>query len=958
MTEATLGFRIDSSQASSAAADLSKLYAAAEKMESAADSLTSSAGALANALKKVGDETKKVPPAAKPFVQQDEHVRAFREEVERLTMKYQPLAAAGKRYEATVSEIQRAHRMGVISAQQMTNALDRERMTYERLKTSATTAGAAVKAANASAPMGGQNFNSANIAAQLQDVAITSAMGMSPLQIALQQGTQMAAVLGPMGATGVVSGLGAAFASLINPVSLATMAFVGAGAAALQYFSTAESGADSMEKLLDQQVDAIARVRDLWGEAADQRSRYGRDSTAGASFNLENNITALSKRLREGIDDGSIGAAITAAINSNRDLAGLTARQFRGTTLFKQLQVDLGDLHKEALRGSPVVLELIQNLEAFGQATNNSGLKAMAAEAVAALQPFKQLAEAIREAEIERRRLFDDRGPNGMLLSQGMTNRADMGNLALYESQKQAEKRIAEKRERQDYLNRLLDRGSSGSSDLFGPATKGANDLSAAITNVEAAYSGTIDVTQSLAIAQFKQLSAMEQSSAKLRAAKRDLADISMALKEAANIPPFEIFGDSVTRKAGAEAIAEAATNIEKLFAAMKDGGATAQTVHEAIEMIRQSLKAMGGDAAWVDLLIDKFVAGQMEALRLAGVIQQASRSDGGAFYSDGTPVPAAAIAPAYRTRSYLVDQSDMDTMYQTLGYQISGARAAGGPVTAGGTYLVGEEGPELLAMGGSGHVSSAGATASILAGGRDSLSLMEGHLFDIVQELRVHSDYFETFESDSLEMIACLKALKSIGSGSSSYSADSAYSSSRGSYSSGSSGSGGQSHLDPYAAYYFNAFNAARNFAGTGGGRYDPVADAMLNGNTSALNGVSQGPGYMGGTYLQRLQIGGAGYAPTLLDRMKRQVGFATGGQIMPGEDMKVELFKKRGERVIIVDDSKVSDDRSGDQRPAESERPINLSVNFNGGDMADARSRQAMADEFRRAVQQAVRR
>jgi hypothetical protein len=28
------------------------------------------------------------------------------------------------------------------------------------------------------------------------------------------------------------------------------------------------------------------------------------------------------------------------------------------------------------------------------------------------------------------------------------------------------------------------------------------------------------------------------------------------------------------------------------------------------------------------------------------------------------------------------------------------GARAAGGPVTAGGTYLVGERGPELLTMG------------------------------------------------------------------------------------------------------------------------------------------------------------------------------------------------------------------------------------------------------------------
>jgi hypothetical protein len=41
------------------------------------------------------------------------------------------------------------------------------------------------------------------------------------------------------------------------------------------------------------------------------------------------------------------------------------------------------------------------------------------------------------------------------------------------------------------------------------------------------------------------------------------------------------------------------------------------------------------------------------------------------------------------------------------IGSFISGARAEGGPVSAGGTYLVGERGPELLTMGGSGYVSA-----------------------------------------------------------------------------------------------------------------------------------------------------------------------------------------------------------------------------------------------------------
>jgi hypothetical protein len=69
------------------------------------------------------------------FGSQDEHVRAFRMEVERLTMKYRPLAQATQQYQATVTEIQRAHKLGAITAQEMTTALDRERQAFERLKT-------------------------------------------------------------------------------------------------------------------------------------------------------------------------------------------------------------------------------------------------------------------------------------------------------------------------------------------------------------------------------------------------------------------------------------------------------------------------------------------------------------------------------------------------------------------------------------------------------------------------------------------------------------------------------------------------------------------------------------------------------------------------------------------------------------------------------------------------------
>jgi hypothetical protein len=78
------------------------------------------------------------------------------------------------------------------------------------------------------------NFNVGNIAAQFQDIAVTAAASQSPLQIALQQGTQLSAAFGQGGLGGILKQLGAAFASVLSPVSLLTIGFVGLAAVGIQ----------------------------------------------------------------------------------------------------------------------------------------------------------------------------------------------------------------------------------------------------------------------------------------------------------------------------------------------------------------------------------------------------------------------------------------------------------------------------------------------------------------------------------------------------------------------------------------------------------------------------------------------------------------------------------------------------------------------------------------------------
>lgn len=113
-----------------------------------------------------------------------------------------------------------------------------------------------------------------NLAAQFQDIAVQLQGGQSPFTIALQQGTQISAVLGPMGAGGAVRALGGAFASLLNPVSLATIGVIALGGAAFQYFSDmADSGEQTAEQLREQEA-LIKRVAESWGGALPALAAY------------------------------------------------------------------------------------------------------------------------------------------------------------------------------------------------------------------------------------------------------------------------------------------------------------------------------------------------------------------------------------------------------------------------------------------------------------------------------------------------------------------------------------------------------------------------------------------------------------------------------------------------------------------------------------------------------------
>lgn len=101
------------------------------------------------------------------------------------------------------------------------------------------------------------SFQTANLTAQFNDIGIMLAAGQNPMQLALQQGTQINQVMTQMGG-GVKSlkALGPAIMSMISPMSILTIGVI-AGGAALTQWAMSAFGASEEARALEDRLEAI-----------------------------------------------------------------------------------------------------------------------------------------------------------------------------------------------------------------------------------------------------------------------------------------------------------------------------------------------------------------------------------------------------------------------------------------------------------------------------------------------------------------------------------------------------------------------------------------------------------------------------------------------------------------------------------------------------------------------------
>ncbi|MGC9368713.1 MAG: phage tail length tape measure family protein [Paracoccaceae bacterium] len=118
-----------------------------------------------------------------------------------------------------------------------------------------------------------------NLTAQFNDIGLMLAAGQNPLQLAIQQGTQITQVIGPMGAAGAARALGAGLMSMLSPINLITIGSIAAGAAFTQWLVSGKDNMEDLTSMADDFADSVdaylQRLKESRGDLAILRGEFG-----------------------------------------------------------------------------------------------------------------------------------------------------------------------------------------------------------------------------------------------------------------------------------------------------------------------------------------------------------------------------------------------------------------------------------------------------------------------------------------------------------------------------------------------------------------------------------------------------------------------------------------------------------------------------------------------------------
>lgn len=323
-------------------------------------------------------------------------IEAYGAALDQLRAKYNPVFAASKAYERELGELDRALKLGALSAREHGSALEALNARY---------AAAGQASAGFADRSGMARMQTANLAFQIQDIGTMLASGQNPFILLAQQLPQVTMYGGQLG--GVMGALRQTVAGLFSPLGLLTTGFVLAGSAAISYFTSATDEADRAADALADEINLIKRVADEWGNAvpelrayADELERALKADELKAATNAA--IDAQFTEARADIDEvrSAIGDLINEMYRAGENASSVNAIRDAFNEADQAVQ-DLREAQKEG-RGTAEDAERVNRSLA---ALLGNEFVTGADDASAAIRRYR---DALQEAIDKGRALADD----------------------------------------------------------------------------------------------------------------------------------------------------------------------------------------------------------------------------------------------------------------------------------------------------------------------------------------------------------------------------------------------------------------------------------------------------------------------------------------------------------------------------------------------------------------------
>lgn len=644
------------------------------------------------------------------------------------------LTESSKRTDTTATNMAKSIGFAEAEAYKMAAAMERASKTTKT--TGSTFKKTAAQSNVVKGSFGAMKGATQQLSFQLQDVAVQAQMGTSAFVILGQQGPQIASIFGPGGAVfGVLIALGAMVGGTL------VAAFGGAG-----------TGAQELEDALTRLQGQVVRNTDGTMEFARELERLGRISSAAASAQIVAGMTDARTAITgstAAIDkmvDGITGIDLS---KFNKDLAHLRKGGFNNADFVAPVKTYANEVGGVAA----VLTEISQTLGitrtealAFAEAAGSLDSKS-----VGTYNDLRDVVDGITESQRslkpEMLQFYQDMRDNDgvirdsaeslaffrknlRLLDEGGSLAGSIEGDAEAETAK-LEKAAKEKARLRKAEDKALERAQKKQADSDSRQLEAGFKKYEAQTVAAERYLGQITMLGLSEEAAFTERQTRMTARLDLELSQRTLTEVQhqagiTALKREADLRDIDARSGYLLE--WQEQTNEALTNMDMMGANMAQNLTSSMSVaFDSILTGTASAKdafadfAKGMAASMVGALADmaaQWVAYQI-VQKVVGKAAQAGEATAmslnasaavamaglNAFASTAAiPIVGPVLAPAAAAAA-IAATTPMAAAVAAMSGAAVGARALGGQVRGGESYLVGERGPELLHMGTSGRV-------------------------------------------------------------------------------------------------------------------------------------------------------------------------------------------------------------------------------------------------------------